>query len=446
MSNFENSLKLAESGNPIEQFRVGIHYYYGTSVKKDLKKAVKWFKSSAESGYVYAETSLGICYRKGEGILINYIEAVKHFEHAAARGDIVAIYNLAICYYYGQGVIKNYQKSAELFRKASEYGNVNEDHRWSHIVVQVPAEPSNLEEALIALRKSLAMIESLNIQLGNKTLESNQNIFDNDIKMRRITELEKELSEIKMSLTQEIEQSTKLKKEKDEQKRTLENTISEHKRIASKNEKKLKNRIGEMENLSAMQQSKIERLSAQVKRGEDTIATRNKEITEQNSKIRTLDGNIASLSTQLKNANDIINARNQSIEELKEIVTTLKTQRPFVSKANVLKAVDFFSLLCLVMILLPSFIYHGLDSIYNITFIIVIAVVEIISFVLLSKAKFVFHSLLRFLFIGAIVTFNIIYDSRWLESINIIRCIPFFVINLWSIATSFRKEIYMIDS
>ena len=81
MSDFENSLKLAESGNPIEQFRVGIHYYYGTSVTKDLKKAVKWFKASAEQGYIYAETSLGICYRKGEGILTNYIEAVKLFQH-----------------------------------------------------------------------------------------------------------------------------------------------------------------------------------------------------------------------------------------------------------------------------------------------------------------------------------------------------------------------------
>ena len=154
MSDFVNSLKLAEAGNPIEQFRVGIYYYYGTSVTKDLKKAVKWFKSSAEQGYIYAETSLGICYRKGEGILTNYIEAVKRFEHAAAHGDIIAVYNLAICYYYGQGVIKDYQKSAELFRQASEYGNVNEDHRWSHIVAQVPSEPSTLDEALMALRRS----------------------------------------------------------------------------------------------------------------------------------------------------------------------------------------------------------------------------------------------------------------------------------------------------
>lgn len=443
MSNFENSLKLAESGNPIEQFRVGIHYYYGTSVTKDLKKAVKWFKSSAEQGYIYAETSLGICYRKGEGILTNYIEAVKLFEHAAAHGDIVAVYNLAICYYYGQGVIKDYQKSAELFRQASEYGNVNEDHRWSHIITQAPLEPSTLDEALIALRKSQATIESLNIQLGNKTLESNQNTFDNDIRVRRISELEKELSQIKASLTQAIDQSTKLKKDKDEQKRTLENTISEHKRISSERENTLKKRIDELEKRSATQQSEIEELSAQVKRDEDTIATRNKEIAEQNDKIRTLDGSIASLNSQLKDANNKINARDKSIEGLNEEVVTLKTQRPFVRKTNVLKAVDFFSLLSLVVILLPSFIHYGVNSTYNIIFIMVIAIVEILSFVLLSKGKFIFYSLLRFLFIGTIVTFNVIYDSRWLESINMIRCIPFFIINLWSIVTSFKKEIYM---
>lgn len=442
MSDFENSLKLAESGNPIEQFRTGIHYYYGTSVNKDLKKAVKWFKSSADQGYIYAETSLGICYRKGEGILTNYIEAVKLFEHAAAHGDIIAVYNLAICYYYGQGVIKDYQKSAELFRQASEYGNVNEDHRWSHIIAQVPSEPSTLDEALIELRKSLATIESLNIQLGNKTLESNQNTFDNDIRIRRIAELEKELSQIKVSLTQANEQSTKLKNEKDEQKQTFENTISEHKRISGENENKLKKRIGELENLSATQQSKIESLSTQIKRGEDTIVTRNKEIAEQNGKIRTLDGNIASLTSQLKDANDTISTRNKSIEGLNEQVTTLKTQRPFVRKANVLKVVDIFSLLSLITLLLPRFLYLGMEM-YNIIFAVVIVAVEVTSFVLLCKNKFGFYSLLRFLFVAAIITFNYLYNYYWIEIENIARCIPVFAINLWSMIASLRKEIYM---
>lgn len=442
MSDFENSLKLAESGNPIEQFRVGIHYYYGTSVTKDLKKAVKWFKSSAEQGYIYAETSLGICYRKGEGILINYIEAVKLFEHAAAHGDIVAIYNLAICYYYGQGVIKDYQKSAELFRQASEYGNVDEDYRWSHIVAQVPSEPSTLDEALIALRKSLATIESLNIQLGNKTLESNQKSFDNDISIRRIAELEKELSQIKVSLAQANEQSTKLKKEKDEQKQTFENTISEYRRISGENENKLKKRIGELEKQSTTQQSKIESLSVQVKRGENTIAIRNKKISEQNGKIHTLDDNIVSLNSQLKDANDTISMRNKSIEGLNEQVTALRTQRPFIRKANVLKAVDIFSLLSLLILLLPRFVYYGMGM-YNIIFVIVIVAVEAVSFVLLCKNKFGFHSLLRFLFVAAIITFNYLYDYDWIEIENIARCIPIFAINLWSMTASLRKEIYM---
>lgn len=442
MSDFENSIRLADSGNPIEQFRVGIHYYYGTSVTKDLKKAVKWFQASAKQGYIYAETSLGICYRKGEGILTNYIEAVKLFEHAAALGDIIAVYNLAICYYYGQGVIKDYQKSAELFRQASEYGNVSEDHRWSHIVAQVPSEPSTLDEALIALRKAHATIESLNIQLGNKTLESNQNTFDNDIRIRRISELEKELSQLKESLTQANELSTKLKNEKDNQKQTYENTIREHKRISDENENKLKAKINELEKLSSMRQSKIESLSAQIKRSEDTIASRNKEITVQNDRIRTLDGNIASLTSQLKDANDTIGMRNKSIEGLNEQVATLKTQRPFVRKANVLKAVDVFSVLSLITLLLPNFLYRGIE-IKTILFAVVIVSVEVTSFVLLCKNKFGLHSMLRFLFVTAIITFNYLYDYHWIEIENLARSIPFFAINLWSMIASLRKEIYL---
>ena len=299
-----------------------------------------------------------------------------------------------------------------------------------------------MDEALIALRKSLATIESLNIQLGNKTLESNQNTFDNDIRIRQIAELEKELSQIKVSLTQANEQSTKLKKEKDEQKQTFENIISENKRISDENENKLKKRIGELENRSATQQNKIEGLSAQIKRDEDTIAARNKEIAEQNGKIHTLDSTIASLNSQLKDANDTISTRNKSIEGLNEQVTTLKTQRPFVRKANVLKAVDIFSLLTLITLLLPSFVYYGMGM-YNIIFAVMIVVVEVTSFVLLCKNKFGFHSLLRFLFVAAIITFNYLYDYDWLEIENIARFIHVFVINLWSVIASLRKEVYM---
>ena len=375
---------------------------------------------------------MGICYRKGEGVLTNYIEAVKLFEHAAVHGDIVAIYNLAICYYYGQGVIKDYQKSAELFRQASEYGNVSEDHRWSHIMTQVPSEPSTLEEALIALRKSLAMIESLNIQLGDKTFESNQNSFDHDIRIRQIAELEQELSQMKVVLTQANEQCTKLKKEKDEQKQTFENTMSEHKRISGEYENKLEKRIGELEHLSAMQQSKMEGLSAQIKRDEDTIAACNKEIAEQNGKIRKLDSNMNTLNSQLKDANDTINTRNKSIERLHEQIRILKTQRPFVRKANVLKAVDSFSFLGLITILIPNFIEFEIE-IYNILFLFLLVVIEVISFVLLSKNKFGFHALLRFLFVVVMNVCNyLVYDCDWIEVENITRYIPVFVINLWS--------------
>lgn len=378
---------------------------------------------------------MGICYRKGEGILTNYIEAVKLFEHAAAQGDIIAIYNLAICYYYGQGVIKDYQKSANLFRQASEYGNISEDHRWSHIVAEVPSEPSTLDAALIALRKSRATIESLNIQLGNKTFESNQSTFDNEIRIRRISELEKELSQLKESLTQANELSKKLENEKDHQKQTYENTIREHKRISDEHENKLKMQISVLENLSSTQKSKIERLSGQIKRNEDTIASRNKEITVQNDKIRTLDSNIASLTSQLKDANDTIGMRNNSIEGLNEQVATLKTQRPFVHKANVLIAVDVFSLLSIVEFLLPNLLWRGIEIQY-ILFTIVIVSVEVVSIVLICKKKYGLHSLLRFLLVILLLIYlygnwseiqilNRLYDDIWSEAQILARSIPF---------------------
>ena len=125
----------------------------------------------------------------------------------------------------------------------------------------------------------------------------------------------------------------------------------------------------------------------------------------------------------------------------------LKTQRPFVRKANVLKAVDFFSLLSLVILLLPGLIYRGMIM-YNMIFVILVMGGEVMSFVLLGKNKFGLHSLLRFLGIGTIIVLNYLFNHSWLEYNllefeNIAYYIPIFAINLWSMIVSFRKEIYM---
>lgn len=445
MCDFENSLKLAESGNPIEQFQIGLYYYHGVSVSKDLKKAIKWFRASAEQGYIYAETSLGICYRKGDGILTNYIEAVKLFEHAAALGDITAIYNLAICYYYGQGVIKDYQKSAELFRQASEYGNVNAEHRWSHILSQVPAEPSSLEEALIALRKSRAVIDSLNVQLNNQSRDSDQAAFDNDSRKRQIAELEKELAQLKESLVHANTLTVQLKEEKERQRTTYEHTIEENQRISAENEKKLNEKISVLVCQSSEKSVQIKNLTNQVAHEKETVAKLCKTVEEQENSISNLNDDVATLCDKLHAANTSIVAGNNMIDNLRQQVASLKTQHPFIRKTNVLKAVDIFSFLLFIFLMLPIQIEWYPDLYLPIGILVMSIVVEVLSFVVLRKSKYGLHAFLRlFLTMGVtLLNFGYIYQ----DSDNLLACIPliipYLVINSWSAIASLMAEVYV---
>lgn len=445
MCDFEKSLKLAESGNPIEQFQIGLYYYHGVSVSKDLKKAIKWFRASAEQGYIYAETSLGICYRKGDGILTNYIEAVKLFEHAAALGDVTAIYNLAICYYYGQGVIKDYQKSAELFRQASECGNVNEEHRWSHILSQVPSEPSSLEEALIALRKSRAVIDSLNVQLDNQSRDSDQVAFDNDSRKHQIAELEKELAQIKESLAQANTLTVQLKEEKEQQRTTYEHVIKENQRISAKNEKTLNEKISALEYQSSEKSVQIKDLTNQVAHEKKTVAKLYKTVEEQETSISNLNDDVATLCDKLHVANTSIVAGNNMIDNLRQQVASLKTQHPFIRKANVLKSVDIFSFLLFFFLMLPIQVGWYPDLYLPVGIFVISVVIEVLSFIVLRKSKYGLHAFLRlFLTMGvALLNVEYIYQDSGNLLAYIVTIIPYFVINSWSAIASLRVEVYI---
>ena len=102
---------LAESGNVIAQYNLGIMYDSGQGVIQDYKEAAKWYKLAAEQGYANAQLNLGRMYNYGEGVIRDYKEAVKWYRFAAERGNANAQHNLGILYYNGQGVIEDYKEA-----------------------------------------------------------------------------------------------------------------------------------------------------------------------------------------------------------------------------------------------------------------------------------------------------------------------------------------------
>jgi hypothetical protein len=117
---FEELKAKAEAGDADSEYQVGLRYYKGEGVSKDLAEAVKWFRKAAEQGLAGAQDNLGVCYAKGQGVAKDEVEAVKWFRKAAEQNYAQAQRNLGWCYAKGQGVAKDEVEAVKWFRKAAE--------------------------------------------------------------------------------------------------------------------------------------------------------------------------------------------------------------------------------------------------------------------------------------------------------------------------------------
>lgn len=98
---------LAEQGNAIAQFNLGIMYKKGRGVTKDCAKAVEWFRKAANQGDAIAQYQLGKMYLSGQGVPQNYVEAFKWIQGSAELGYAKAQYHIGNMYKSGQGVAEN---------------------------------------------------------------------------------------------------------------------------------------------------------------------------------------------------------------------------------------------------------------------------------------------------------------------------------------------------
>ena len=99
---------LAEHGNAIAQYNLGVMYYKGEGVPQSYPDAVFWYRHAAWQGDASAQLSLGLMYYNGQGTLQSYAEALTWFRKAADQGSAQAQINLGAIYANGQGVPQDY--------------------------------------------------------------------------------------------------------------------------------------------------------------------------------------------------------------------------------------------------------------------------------------------------------------------------------------------------
>jgi len=126
---------------------IGMCYYLGKGVEKDMVEAVAWFRraaehrKAAESEYLKesapAMLMLGMCYRDGEGVEKDAGEAVKWFWKAAEKGVATAMLELGNFYCIGVGVERDFHEAVKWWRKAEAFGSPEEKERARKLLREV---------------------------------------------------------------------------------------------------------------------------------------------------------------------------------------------------------------------------------------------------------------------------------------------------------------------
>ena len=139
---------LADQGDAVAQYRVGVMYFHGEGASQDYGEAVKWFRKSADQGYAPAQYNVGVMYQRGRGVSRDYAEAVEWFRRAADQGNADAQFNLGAMYRNGQGVSQNYAESFQWYQSAADRGYIKAQLAVASMYHAGQGVPRNDAEAL----------------------------------------------------------------------------------------------------------------------------------------------------------------------------------------------------------------------------------------------------------------------------------------------------------
>ncbi len=104
---------------------MGLLYYSGDGVPRDLTESARWFRLSAEQGYGAAQHNLGNAYKHGRGVPVDDAEAARWWRLAADQDYAAAQFNLALQYHYGRGVEADEEAALEWMRRAAGNGHAD---------------------------------------------------------------------------------------------------------------------------------------------------------------------------------------------------------------------------------------------------------------------------------------------------------------------------------
>ncbi|KAH3758364.1 sel1 repeat family protein [Pelomyxa schiedti] len=118
--------RAADAGGADAMCNLGLCYYSGNGVEKDIHKALTLWQRASESGDADAMCNVGVCYENGDGVEKDINKAVTLYKRAADGGSPNALYNLARRHSEGvDGLAKDLHQAHRLWLRAADFGHAN---------------------------------------------------------------------------------------------------------------------------------------------------------------------------------------------------------------------------------------------------------------------------------------------------------------------------------
>jgi len=114
--------RLAEQGNFVAQYNLGVMYANGLGVPRDVARAAQWFYRAATAGDARAQFNFANMYAEGRGLPKDPSRAAYWYTKAAEQGLGDAQYSLGRLYYMGVGVPRDLVQAYMWMQLAADQG------------------------------------------------------------------------------------------------------------------------------------------------------------------------------------------------------------------------------------------------------------------------------------------------------------------------------------
>ncbi|MCG8532636.1 MAG: sel1 repeat family protein [Desulfovibrionales bacterium] len=103
-------------------YLLGVAFFTGKGVVKDLEKAAECFRRAARQGNPDAQHMLGHCYMEGLGVTPNITIGVYLMKQAIAQNHRISMFCLGECYLNGKFVKREVEKGMALLERSASLG------------------------------------------------------------------------------------------------------------------------------------------------------------------------------------------------------------------------------------------------------------------------------------------------------------------------------------